>query len=29
MLAETCHRAGIADGQSILDAGYGWGALSL
>ncbi len=29
MLAETCHRAGIADGQSILDAGCGWGALSL
>jgi cyclopropane-fatty-acyl-phospholipid synthase len=29
MLAETCRRAGIADGQSILDAGCGWGALSL
>ncbi len=29
MLAETCRRAGIEDGQSILDAGCGWGALSL
>ncbi len=29
MLAETCRRAGIADGQRILDAGCGWGALSL
>ncbi len=29
MLAETCRRAGIADGQSVLDAGCGWGALSL
>ena len=29
MLEETCRRAGIADGQTILDAGCGWGALSL
>ena len=29
MLEETCRRAGVADGQSILDAGCGWGALSL
>ena len=29
MLEETCRRAGIVDGQTILDAGCGWGALSL
>ena len=29
MLALTCQRAGIADGQRILDLGCGWGALSL
>lgn len=29
MLALTCERAGIADGQSILDLGCGWGSLSL
>ena len=29
MLALTCERAGIADGQRILDLGCGWGSLSL
>ena len=29
MLEETCRRAGLVDGQTILDAGCGWGALSL
>ncbi|MEN1760369.1 cyclopropane-fatty-acyl-phospholipid synthase family protein [Anoxynatronum sibiricum] len=29
MLALTCQRAGIADGQKILDLGCGWGSLSL
>ena len=29
MLEETRRRAGIVDGQTILDAGCGWGALSL
>ena len=29
MLALTCERAGIADGQTILDLGCGWGSLSL
>jgi cyclopropane-fatty-acyl-phospholipid synthase len=29
MLALTCKRAGIADGQRILDLGCGWGSLSL
>lgn len=29
MLQLTCQRAGIADGQVILDLGCGWGALSL
>ena len=28
-LAETCARAGIADGQHILELGCGWGSLSL
>jgi cyclopropane-fatty-acyl-phospholipid synthase len=28
-LAETCARAGIADGQDILELGCGWGSLSL
>ncbi len=28
-LAETCRRAGIANGQRILDLGCGWGSLSL
>jgi cyclopropane-fatty-acyl-phospholipid synthase len=28
-LAETCMHAGIADGQSILELGCGWGSLSL
>jgi cyclopropane-fatty-acyl-phospholipid synthase len=29
MLELTCRRAGIEDGMTILDAGCGWGALSL
>ena len=29
MLALTCERAGIADGQRVLDLGCGWGSLSL
>ncbi|MCA9238093.1 MAG: class I SAM-dependent methyltransferase [Planctomycetales bacterium] len=29
MLALTCQRAGVADGQRILDLGCGWGSLSL
>ncbi len=29
MLAETCQRARIEDGQTILDLGCGWGSLSL
>lgn len=29
MLAETCSRAGIEDGMSILDLGCGWGPLAL
>lgn len=29
MLALTCERAGLADGQRILDLGCGWGSLSL
>lgn len=29
MLATTCERAGVADGQRILDLGCGWGSLSL
>ena len=29
MLALTCERAGLADGQEILELGCGWGALSL
>ena len=28
-LRETAHRAGLADGQSILELGCGWGSLSL
>lgn len=28
-LAETCDRAGLADGQDILELGCGWGSLSL
>ena len=28
-LAETCERAGLADGQEILELGCGWGSLSL
>jgi cyclopropane-fatty-acyl-phospholipid synthase len=28
-LAETCARAGLADGQHILELGCGWGSLSL
>jgi cyclopropane-fatty-acyl-phospholipid synthase len=28
-LAETCARAGLADGQQILELGCGWGSLSL
>lgn len=28
-LAETCARAGLADGQDILELGCGWGSLSL
>jgi cyclopropane-fatty-acyl-phospholipid synthase len=28
-LAETCLRAGLADGQQILELGCGWGSLSL
>ncbi|RTD84406.1 class I SAM-dependent methyltransferase [Variovorax atrisoli] len=28
-LAETCTRAGLADGQRILELGCGWGSLSL
>lgn len=29
MLALTCERAGIADGQRVLELGCGWGSLSL
>lgn len=29
MLAETCSRAQLADGQRVLDLGCGWGAFSL
>lgn len=29
MLALTCERAGLADGQSILELGCGWGSLTL
>jgi len=29
MLALTCHRAGIRDGQDILELGCGWGSLTL
>ena len=29
MLALTCERAGLADGQAVLELGCGWGALSL
>lgn len=29
MLALTCERAGLEDGQSVLELGCGWGALSL
>jgi cyclopropane-fatty-acyl-phospholipid synthase len=29
MLALTCERAGLADGQRILDLGCGWGSLTL
>jgi len=28
-LAETCERAGLADGQRVLELGCGWGSLSL
>jgi len=28
-LAETCERAGLADGQRVLELGCGWGALTL
>jgi len=28
-LTETCNRAGLADGQDILELGCGWGSLSL
>jgi cyclopropane-fatty-acyl-phospholipid synthase len=28
-LAETCARAGLADGQQVLELGCGWGSLSL
>ena len=28
-LAQTCERAGLADGQDILELGCGWGSLSL
>lgn len=28
-LAQTCERAGLADGQSVLELGCGWGSLSL
>jgi cyclopropane-fatty-acyl-phospholipid synthase len=28
-LAQTCERAGLADGQEILELGCGWGSLSL
>jgi cyclopropane-fatty-acyl-phospholipid synthase len=28
-LAETCKRAGLADGQAILELGCGWGSLTL
>jgi cyclopropane-fatty-acyl-phospholipid synthase len=28
-LAETCERAGLADGQDILELGCGWGSLTL
>ena len=29
MLAETCRRAGLADGMDILELGCGWGSLTL
>ncbi len=29
MLERTCERAGVADGQKILDLGCGWGSLTL
>ena len=29
MLALTCHRARIVDGQNVLELGCGWGSLSL
>jgi len=29
MLAETCRRAGVADGMDLLELGCGWGALTL
>ena len=29
MLALTCERAGLADGQRVLDLGCGWGSVSL
>jgi len=29
MLAETCSRAGVADGMAILELGCGWGSLTL
>jgi len=28
-LAETCERAGLTDGQDVLELGCGWGSLSL
>jgi cyclopropane-fatty-acyl-phospholipid synthase len=28
-LEQVCHRAGIADGQTVLDLGCGWGSFSL
>ena len=28
-LAATCERAGLADGQDVLELGCGWGALTL
>jgi cyclopropane-fatty-acyl-phospholipid synthase len=29
MLAETCRRAGVADGMDILELGCGWGSLTI